>query len=104
MKNMDANARTKPIERESASCTAVSRAIACLQSYVDKEPYTNAATEARTVIDELKAVRRRPAVDELLALMAQIAQTDHGVPEINRAIRMRQPEQTTERKRTGKEV
>lgn len=102
---MDANTTTKPVEREPGSCTAVSRAIACLQSYVDKEPYTDAATEARSIIQGLKAVRRRPGVDELLALIAQIAQTDQGLQEIDRAkIRMSQPEQKTERERTGKEV
>ena len=88
---MNANTTTKPVERE--LCTAVSRAIGWLQSYVDKEPYTDAATEARSIIYELKAVRQRPALDELIALIAQIAKTDQGLQEIDRAkIQMSQSE------------
>jgi len=93
MKNMGANTTTKPLERKPGSCTAVSRAIGWLQSYVDKEPYTDTASEARSIIYELKAVRQRLGLDELLALIAQIAQTDQGLQEIDRAkIQMSQSE------------
>ena len=90
---MDANTTTKPVERSPASSTAVCRAIDWLQSYVDKEPHTDIATEARSIICELKAVRQRPGLDELLALIARIAQTDQGLEQIDRAkIQMSQSE------------
>ena len=105
MKNMHANMATKSGGREPRSFSALSRAIGWLQSYVDKEPYTEAATEARSIIYELKAVRPRAGVDELLALIAQIAQTDQGLQEIQRAkIRMGQPEQKTGREKAEKET
>ena len=99
-RNMEANTTTKYSERDLGSRTAVGKAIDWLQSYVDKEPYTDAATEARGIIHELRAVRQRPGLDELLALIAQIAQTDQGLQQIDRAkIQMSQPEQ----KQGGKE-
>jgi len=105
MKNMEANITTKPVEREPGSCSAVSRAIGWLQSYIDKEPYTDAATEVRSIVYELKAVRQRPGLDELLALIAQIAQTDQGLQQIDRAeIQMSQPERKTAKGRTGEEI
>jgi hypothetical protein len=73
--------------------TALGRAIHWLQNYINENPYTDAAREARNIVRGLEAVRERPAVDELLALVGQIAKSDQGLQEINRAkIRMSQPE------------
>ena len=97
---MKANTTTKSGGRALESRTAVTTAIDWLQSYVDEDPYTDAAEEARRIISGLQAVRKRPALDELLALIAQIAKTDLGLQEINRATtRMRQTEQER-----GKEI
>jgi hypothetical protein len=97
---MKANTTTKNGGRGSESRTPVTTAIDWLQSYVDEDPYTDAAQEARRIISGLQAVRKRPALDELLALIAQIAKTDLGLQEINRAkIQMSQPEQER-----GKEI
>ena len=82
---MKANTTTKSGGRALESRTAVTTAIDWLQSYADKDPYTDAAEEARRVISGLQAVRKRPALDELLALIAQIAKTDQGLQEIHRA-------------------
>jgi len=77
------------------SRTAVYRAIDWLENYISKNPYTDAANEARNIIRELEVVRMRPAVDELLALIGQIAKSDQGLKEIDRAkSRMGQPVQT----------
>jgi len=77
------------------SRTALCRAIHWLENYVSENPCTDAAIEARNIIRELEAVHMRPAVDELLALIGQIAKSDHGLQEIHRAkIRMGQPAQT----------
>jgi hypothetical protein len=77
------------------SRTAVYRAIDWLENYISKNPYTDAANEARNIIRELEVVRLRPAVDELLALIGQIAKSDQGLKEINRAkSRIGQPAQT----------
>ncbi len=50
------------------------------------------AIEKRNIIDGLETVRERPALDELLALIGQIAKSDLGLEEIDRVkIRMSQP-------------
>jgi hypothetical protein len=82
---MKANATTNNSQRESESKTPIDRAIAWLRDYVNAHPYTESAEEARTIVNELRAVRNRPALDELLALLAQIAKTDQGLQEIHRA-------------------
>jgi hypothetical protein len=80
-------------------CTAMSRAIHWLQNYINKNPYTDAAKEARSIIYGLEAVRERPALDELLALIGQIAKSDQGLQEINRAkMRMSQCDKTMGKK------
>ena len=71
--------------RESGSRTPIGRAIDWLQHYADAHPYTEDAEEARRIVNELLAVRNRPAFDELLGLVAQIAKTDQGLQEIHRA-------------------
>jgi|SRR5262249_17210110 len=77
------------------SRTAVCRTIHWLQNYIGKNPHTEAAIEARNLIRELEAVRMRSGVDELVALIGQIAKSDQGLQEINRArILMGQPAQT----------
>jgi len=55
------------------SRTAVYRAIDWLESYIGKNPHTDDANEARNIIRELEVVRMRPSVDELIALIGQIA-------------------------------
>lgn len=76
--------------------TAVSSAIHWFEDYVNDNPYTDAATEARTIMLGLKAARDRPALDELLALIGEIAKSDLGLQEIERAkIRMSEPKKTT---------
>ena len=78
------------------SRTAVYRAIDWLENYISKNPYTDAAIEARNIVRDLENLRLRAGVDELLALLGQIA-TSAGLQEINRAkIRMSQPAQTTD--------
>ncbi|PWT85949.1 MAG: hypothetical protein C5B58_02245 [Acidobacteria bacterium] len=57
---------------------AVCRAIHWLQNYVKENPYTEAAKEARKIIYGLEALRQRPALDQLLALIGQIAKSDLG--------------------------
>jgi hypothetical protein len=87
--------------RENGACasqsrTAVYRAIDWLENYISKNPHTDAANEARNIIRELDVVRMRPAVDELIALIGQIAKSDQGLKEIDRAkSRIGQPAQTT---------
>ena len=77
------------------SRTAVYRAVDWLENYIGKNPHTDAANEAHNIIRELEVVRMRPAVDELLALIGQIAKSDQGLKEIDRAkSRMGQPVQT----------
>jgi hypothetical protein len=80
-----ANTTTEDGERRPGSRTAVGRAIDWLQRYVDEDPYTDAAKEGQTIINGLEAVRKGPALDELLALIGQIAKTDQGLQEIKRA-------------------
>jgi len=54
-------------------------------------PSTDAAIEARNIIRELESVRLRPGVDELLALLGQIAKSA-GLQERQKAkIRMGNP-------------
>jgi hypothetical protein len=72
-------------QRGSESHTPIDKAIAWLGDYAYAHPYTEGAEEARTIVNELRAVRNRPALDELLALLAQIAKTDQGLQEIHRA-------------------
>ena len=72
-------------ERDSESQTPIDKAIAWLRNYVDAHPYAGGAEEAQRIVNELRAVRNRPALDELLALVAQIAKTDQGLQEIHRA-------------------
>ena len=95
-KNMKANMAIEDGECRAHPCTAVSKAIHWLQNYISKNPYTDVAKEARTIIDGLEAVRERPALDELLALIGQIAKSDLGLQEINRAkIRLGRPGRPT---------
>ena len=72
-------------QRDSESQTPIDKAIAWLRGYAHAHPYTAGAEEARSIVTELRAVRNRPALDELLALLAQIAKTDQGLQEIHRA-------------------
>jgi len=95
---VEANKTTKYGEPEVASRTAVGRAIDWLQSYVNDNPYSDAANEACSIINGLKTVHHRAGVDALLALIVEIAKTDQGLQEINRAtIRMSQPERKTDK-------
>ena len=55
------------------SRTAVYRAIDWLENYISKNPYTDAAIEARSIVRDLEGLRLRAGVDELLALLGQIA-------------------------------
>jgi hypothetical protein len=80
-----ANATTKDRQRDSESQTPILRAVAWLRDYAHAHPYTGGAEEAQSIVNELRAVRNRPALDELLALLAQIAKTDQGLQEIHRA-------------------
>ena len=83
------------------SRTAIYRAIHWLEKYIEKNPDTDAAVEARRIIRELEGLRVRPVVDELLALIGQIAKSDLGLEEISRAkIRMSQPENNRRRNET----
>ena len=72
-------------QRDSESQTPIDKAIAWLRDYAHAHPYTSGASEARSIAIELRTVRNRPALDELLALLAQIAKTDQGLQEIHRA-------------------
>jgi len=78
------------------SPTAVYRAIDWLENYISKNPYTDAAIEARNIVRDLEGLRLRAGVEELLTLLGQIAKSG-GLQEIERAkIRMSQPAQTTD--------
>jgi hypothetical protein len=78
------------------SRTAVYRAIDWLENYISKNPYTDAAIEARNIVRDLEGLRLRTGVDELLALLEKIAKSG-GLQEIDRAkIRMSQPAETTD--------
>jgi hypothetical protein len=55
------------------SRTAVYRAVDWLENYISKNPYTDAAIEARSIVRDLEGLRLRAGVDELLALLGQIA-------------------------------
>lgn len=70
---------------DSNSHTPIDKAITWLRDYTHAHPYSADAEEARTIINELRAIRNRPGLDELLALLAQIAKTDQGLQEIQRA-------------------
>jgi len=95
---VEANTTVKYGEPKVASRTAVGRAIDWLQSYVNENPYSDATNEACSIINGLKTVHHRAGVDTLLALIAEIAKTDQGLQEINRATtRMSQPERETGR-------
>ena len=60
------------------SRTAVYRAIDWLENYISKNPYTDAAVEARNIVRDLEGLRLRAGVDELLALLGQIAKSGVG--------------------------
>jgi hypothetical protein len=95
--NMKTNTTNKD-QRESKSHTPIGRAMRWLQDYVDAHRYTEGAEEARTIINELRAVRNRPVLDELLALVAEIAKTDRGLQEISAAkIRISKTDQGAEK-------
>jgi hypothetical protein len=83
--NMKENATTNNSRRDLESHSPIDKAIAWLRVYVDAHPYTGGAEEAQSIVNELRAVRRHPALDELLALLAQIAKTDQGLQKIHRA-------------------
>jgi len=91
---MNARVATENGDCQPQSQTVVSRAIHWIQNHVDKNPHGQAAREARTIIYELKALRQRPGLDELLGLIGQIAKTDQGLEEINSA-KIRMSQQTT---------
>ena len=61
------------------SRTAVCRVINWVENYIGKNPYTDAAVEARKIIRELETVRTRPGIDELLGLIGQIVKSDQGL-------------------------
>ena len=82
---MKANAITNNDQRGSESHTPIDKAIAWLGDYVHAHPYTAGAEEARSIVTELRAVRNRPGLDELVALLGQIAKTDQGLEEMHRA-------------------
>ena len=92
--NMNAHVATENGDYQPQSQIVVSRAIHWIQNHVDKNPHGQAAREARSIIYELKALRQRPALDELLGLIGQIAKSDQGLQEINRA-KIRMSQQTT---------
>ena len=52
---------------------AVHRAINWVENYVSKNPHAEATTEVHNIIRDLEGVSLRPNVDELLALLGQIA-------------------------------
>ena len=84
--------------RGAQSRTAVHRAIDWLENYISKNPYTDAAIEARNIVRDLEGLRLRAGVDELLALLGQIAKTG-GLQEIERAkIRMGRTAQNNRRR------
>ena len=88
---MKVNTAAQHGQRESQSHTAISKAIDWLQNYIDEHPYTGAADQARSILKGLQAVRARPALDDLLALIGEISKTDQGLQEISRAkARLRQ--------------
>ena len=62
-------------ERKVQSRTAVYRVIDWLENYISKNPHTDAAIEARNIIRDLEGLRLRAGVDELLALLGQIAKS-----------------------------
>ena len=64
----------------------------CSYDWESDTPLRNHST--RTIIYELKALRQRPGLDELLGLIGQIAKTDQGLEEINSA-KIRMSQQTT---------
>ena len=82
---MKASTASNNGQRDSESQTPIDKAIAWLRDYAHAHPYTEDAEEARRIVNELLAVRNRPALDELLGLIAQIAKTDQGLQEIHRA-------------------
>lgn len=82
---MKPNTATRSRERESQSLTAIGAAIDWLQKYIDEHSYGDTAEDARNILSGLRAVHARPALDELLALIGQIAKSDQGLEEINKA-------------------
>ena len=93
MKTHTANGDS-PVELQSR--TAVNRAIDWLKNYVRENPCSDAAIEAGNIIGELEGLRLRPGVDELLALLGQIAKNT-GLQEIRSAkIQMNQAGRTNE--------
>ena len=89
-------------KRQGHRATAVSEAIQWLQSYINENPYTDAAGEARNIIYGLETVQERPALDELIALIGQIAKSDLGLKEINRAkIRIGESRRTSAKPEVG---
>lgn len=71
--------------RASGFHTSIDKAITWLRDYAHAHPYSAGAEEARKIVNELRTIRNRPGLDELLALLGQIAKTDQGLQEIHRA-------------------
>ena len=71
--------------RHSESHTPIDKAITWLRYYAHAHPYSAGAEEARTIVNELRTIRNRPGLDELVALLGQIAKTDQGLQEIHKA-------------------
>ena len=93
---MKTDVGTENGKSQSQNRPAVSRAIDWIQNYIDENPYSESAKEARSIVQGLRVVRQHPSLDELLALIGQIAKSDLGLKEISRAkVRMSQPEKTT---------
>ena len=84
------------------SRTAVHRAINWLENYISKNPYTDAAIEARNIVRELEGLRLRAGVDELLALLGQISKKRGSTGNRETKIRMSQPAQTTDERHETK--
>ena len=92
---MNAHVASENGDCQPYSQTVVSRAIHWIQDYVDKNPHTqDAREEAGSIIYGLKTLHQRPALDELLGLIGQIAKTDQGLQEINKA-KIKMSQQTT---------
>ena len=85
VRNMNASPTINNGQRDSESQTPIDKAIGWLHDYAHAHPYTPAAQEARSIVIDLRGVRNRAALDELLVLLAQIAKTDQGLQEIHRA-------------------
>jgi hypothetical protein len=79
------NTATRSAESESQSLAALGAAIDWLQRSIDEYPYGGTAERARSIIRGLQAIRARPSIDELIALIGEIAKTDQGLQEITNA-------------------